>query len=82
MNKNLAKTPIKTQNLGLGLKSKNVPYPKKLLWTPKKFFLTSKGPPSIPAKNEEFVKVASDFHFSLCFHFVDYIIFFAKLGLM
>ena len=32
MNKNLAKTPIKTRNFGLGLKSKNVPQPKICNW--------------------------------------------------
>ena len=37
-NQNQAKNFFKTQNFGLGLKSKNVPYPKKVTLDQKKFF--------------------------------------------
>ena len=38
--------------------SKNVPHPKKVTLAPRKNFLTSKGPPSISAKNEDLVEVS------------------------
>ena len=57
MKKNQAKTPIKIQNFGLGLNTKNVPHPQKITLDQKNFFLPQRVPPSIPAKNEEFVKV-------------------------
>ena len=44
MKKIQAKTPIKIQNLGLGLNTKNVPYPQKITLD-QKFFFISKGPP-------------------------------------
>ena len=54
MKKIQAKIPIEIQNFGMGLNTKMFSTPKNNFGPKKKFF--DLNPPSIQAKNEEFVK--------------------------
>ena len=74
MKKIQAKTPIKIQNFGLGLNTKNVPHPQKITLDQKDFFLISKGPPFYASTFWHFGK-------SQLYHFTSLSISFLNLAL-